>query len=162
VHWNDSVVKQDGSKSDSSALIVDFRYTNTCTNDDITMSGFLSPANGTVADDLAKGHLDGVVTVTTDPDAGPVLTATLTVSLNFVANGPAAKFHDKTKTKGGGVITISDFSSSSRPGVATGTVSGTLPLMNGPTFVNLVNGPSFTAQLEKDASGTITITKKTK
>ncbi|HEX3695273.1 MAG TPA: hypothetical protein VH374_07780 [Polyangia bacterium] len=163
VHWNNSVVKQDGTKSDSSALIVDFRYTNSCTGDDITMSGFLSPANGNVADDLSHGHLDGVVTVSTDPDLGPpFLSATLTVNINLTANGPATKFHDKSKSKDGGVITISDFSESARPGVATGTVNGTIPLMAGPKFLNLINGPSLTAQLGKDANGTITITKKTK
>ncbi|HEY2902772.1 MAG TPA: hypothetical protein VGL59_19480 [Polyangia bacterium] len=163
VHWNSSLTKQDGDKSTSSALLVDFNYVNSCTGDNLLMSGFLQPANGTEANDLSTGHVDGVVTVTTDPDVNPtVLTANLTVNVNFAANGPATSFHDKSKTKGGGVTTVSDVSGSSRPGVAHGTISGILPLMTGPKFVNLLNGPSASAQLEKDANGTITITKKTK
>jgi hypothetical protein len=163
VHWTSMLQKQDGSKSTSSALLVDFGYFNPCTGDNLTMSGFLEPANGTEANDLSTGHIDGVVTVTTDPDVTPtVLTANLTVNVNFAANGPVTSFHDKSKTKGGGVTTISDVSGSSRPGVAHGTVSGIIPLLAGPKFLNLVNGPSISAQLEKDANGTITITKKTK
>lgn len=162
-HWTNSLIKQDGDKSTSSALLVDFQYVNSCTGDNITMSGFLTPANGTEASDLSTAHVDGVVTVTTDPDVNPtVLTANLTVNLNWAANGPITSFHDKSKTKGGGVTTISDISSSSRPAVANGTVSGIIPLNGGPTFLNLVNGPSTSAQIEKDANGTITITKKSK
>src|SRR5579872_4232038 len=44
VQWNSSLIKSDGTTT-SSALLLTLRYTNTCTNDDITMSGFVFDAN---------------------------------------------------------------------------------------------------------------------
>jgi len=163
LQWNSSLTKSTGSPTtQSAAMIVSLRYTNTCTGDDITMTGFSLTPNGSEQADLSHAHVDAVVPVSTDPTLGPQLTANVTVNLNFVASGPASTVRNQSHSRDGGVLTVNDFSISSRPAVANGTVSGTLPLKAGPMFVNLVSGPSVSAQIGKDANGTIIITRKTK
>jgi len=161
VHWNSSITKLDGDKTTQPAVILDLHYVNTCTGDDLMMTGFSLDPQGSVVDDLSRGHFDAVIPVSTDPDFPPVRTATLNASIDFTATGPATTIRDQFHSRDGAVSVNSDFMVSSRPATATGSVTGTLPLASGPTFVTLVSGrPSLFAQIEKDASGTITITRK--
>ncbi len=151
------------------AIIVSLHYVDSCTGDDLTMSGFSLAPNGNVNGDLSKGHVDAVVPVSTDPELPDFRTATVTLSLNFVGNGPISKIKDHAKSRDGGVITINSFFVSSRPGVATGTATAVMPLNDPaqpgtikPKFVNLIGTPSLVATLGRDGNGTITITRKTK
>jgi hypothetical protein len=159
--WSNTLIRTDGSTYSQSAAIVSFRYVNTCTGDDLTMSGFVQNANASIATDLSKGHVDAVIPVSTSPELGPVLTATLAVSFNFTATGAATKFRNISQSRDGGVLTISNFSMSSRPASATGSANGLLPLKGGATPLNLIGAPSVSAQIGKDASGNITIIRRT-
>ena len=161
VQWNSSLIKSDGTTTLQSAVVLSLHYVDICTGDDIIMTGFALNTNGSVATDLSRGHLDAVVPVSTDPDAGPFLTSTLNVSLNLTATGPATTIRDRSHSRDGGVITMSNFLVSSRPAVASGTVTGTLPLLGGPTPLSLIAGQSVSAQIGKDANGTMTIVRKT-
>ncbi|HEX3694221.1 MAG TPA: hypothetical protein VH374_02435 [Polyangia bacterium] len=160
VQWNSSLIKSDGTTMIQSAILVSVNYVNLCTGDELTMSGFIGGANGSVATDLASGHVDAVVPVMTmpDPDTGSFVSGTVKLSLNFTATGSATTIRNRSHSRDGGVITISNFTTSSRPAVATGTCTATLPLIGGPTTVDLLGGQqSFSAQIGKDANGNLTI-----
>jgi len=163
VQWNSSLFRSSSTGTTSQAVvIVSLRYVNTCTGDSLMMSGFSLTPNGTVATDLSKGHVDAVVPVSTDPDFSPIMTATVNLSLDFTATGPLATIRNNDTSRGGGVITIDRFSTSSRPATATGSANATLPLSTGAKFVNLIGSSSLSASIGKDASGSVTIIKKTK
>jgi hypothetical protein len=159
VHWDSSLIKSDGVTTMQSALLVAIQYINLCTGDNLNMSGFVTDVNGLVATDLASGHIGATVPVTTepDPDTGEFKSGSVTVNLNFAATGSASTIRDRSHSRDGGVITISNFMVSARPAIATGSVSAVLPLAAGPTVVPMVNGPSLSAQIGKDANGSITI-----
>jgi hypothetical protein len=165
VQWNSTVIKTTGSPpTPSSTAFLTIRYVDTCSGDDLTFTGAVDNVNGSVNGDLSKGHFDGVIAVATDPDTGPQPQrfAQIHVSLNFTGSGAVTKIRDRSKSRDGAVTIINDLTISSRPASATGSVSGTLPLNTGNKFVNLISGPSVQASIGKDASGTITITRKTK
>jgi hypothetical protein len=159
--WSRNLIRSDGSTFSQSVALVSFRYVNSCTGDDLTMSGFVPNANASIATDLSKGHVDAVIPVSTSPELGPVLTANLAINFNFTATGPATKFRNISQSRDGGVLTISNFSMSSRPASATGSAVGLLPLIGGGTPLNLIGSASFAAQIGKDASGSITIIRRT-
>ncbi|HXI54926.1 MAG TPA: hypothetical protein VNO55_02630 [Polyangia bacterium] len=168
VQWNSSILRADGITRQS-AIIVNVHYVNSCTGDDLTMSGFSLTPNGTVNGDLSRGHADAVVPVSTDPELGNVRTATVTLSLNWVGSGTITKISDRSKVGDGSVTFINNFFVNSRPGVATGTATATMPLNDPkhpgtikPTFVNLIGTPSLAGSLGRDGFGTITIVRKTK
>lgn len=163
VQWNSSLFRSTSSGTTTQTTIfVLVNYVDSCSGDSLVMSGFSLMPNGTVPNDLSRGHVDAVIPVSTDPDAGPVKTATVNLSLNFTATGPITTIRNTDQSHGGGVITINNFSTSSRPATATGSASATLPLSTGPKFVNLIGTPSLSATIGKDANGTVTIMKKTK
>lgn len=163
VDWINTLINIDGSSTMQSVAFVTVHYVNTCTGDDVMMSGSVLNANGSESTDLAKGHVDAVVPVMTDPDpnTGAFVTSSVTVNLNFAATGPAQTIRDRFHSQGGGIVTMNNFLVSSRPGVATGTAVGTIPLMSGAATFDLIEGqPSASAQLEKDADGSMTIVTK--
>ncbi|HVR60959.1 MAG TPA: hypothetical protein VMU50_03625 [Polyangia bacterium] len=164
VQWNSSLTRADGTTTLQSVAFLTLHYVNTCTGDDVLYSGFALNTNGSVSTDLGHGHFDAVVPVMTDPDpeTGLFLSGTVNVSLDFTANGATATVRDHTHSKGGGVVTMNNFTVSSRPGVATGTANATLQGNNGNTFnVELIGGqPSLSASLGKDGFGSMTIVTK--
>jgi hypothetical protein len=169
VQWAELTQKINGETQNFSNVVLSIRYQNGCTGDDLIMTGIVTDVNGsgihvTVKPDLASGHLDGVVHVATDPDAPvPPNQADLAVNLNWTATGPATKTVNKSRTRDGGVVMINNFTASSRPAQASGSVSGILTLANGKKkFVNLLSDPSYQASLSKSASGSVTIVKKVK
>lgn len=177
VQWNNSITRADGVTVQS-AIFVNLHYVDSCTGSDLTMSGFaivpggIGSVSGDVNQDLTKGHATAVVPVQTDPDnpnLQPPLTATVTLSLNWVGSGAITKIKNTSKSRDGAVTTINSFYVNSRPGVANGTATAILPLNDPnhpgtikPTFVNLIGTPSLSAQLGRDGNGTITIIRKTK
>jgi hypothetical protein len=164
VQWNSSLIRADGTFTQST-VVVGIRYVNSCTGDDLLYSGFaqLTP-NGNVTADQAHGHVDAVVPVMTDPDpdTGAFLTGTVNLNLDFTATGPANTIRDRFHSKDGGVVTMNNFIVSHRPGVAVGTAHSTLQGTNNNTYnVDLIGGqPSLSADLERDASGSMTIVTK--
>ena len=177
VQWNSSITRADGVTTQS-AIVVTLHYVDSCTNSDLTMTGFavmplgIGSVNGNVNGDLSKGHADAVVPVSTDPDnpnIQPPLTATVTLNLNWVGNGTITRIKNTSRSRDGAVTTINSFFVNSRPGVANGTATAVLPLNDPahpgtikPKFVNLIGTPSLSAQLGRDGNGTITIIRKTK
>jgi hypothetical protein len=161
VQWNSSLIKTTSTGTSTQAtIVVTLHYVDTCSGDSLIMSGFSQTPNGTVSSDLSKGHVDAVIPISTDPDSVPVKTATLNLSLNFTATGPTATIRHTETSRGAAVITVNNFSISSRPATATGSASATLPLSTGAKFVNLIGTPSLSASIGKDAFGNITILKK--
>lgn len=163
MHYASMVVRGDGVTTLQSVVLVDVHYVNLCTGDDLFLSGFALSANGSVSTDLARGHVDGAVTVMTepDPDTGLYYTGTVNLNLNFTANGSTSTVRNRNHSRGGGVIEMDNFTYSSRPGVATGTAASTFQGPAGTYNVDLIGGiPSLNAQLGKDASGTMTIVTK--
>ena len=163
MQWNSSLFKADGSITMQSAIFVDLHYVNTCTGENLLMSGFAQNTNGSVSTDLASGHVDAVVPVMTDPDpdTGVVFTGSVHVNLNFTANGSTTTIRDRFHSQGGGVVFMNNFLVASRPGVATGTALSTLQGAFGVYNVELIGGqPSLSAQLGKDANGSMTIVTK--
>jgi hypothetical protein len=169
IQWAELTQKINGVTQNFSNVVLAIRYQNACSGDDLIMTGIITDVNGSgihvsVKPDLASGHLDGVVHVATDPDAPvPPNQANLAVNLNWTATGPATKTVNRSRTRDGGVVMINNFTATSRPAQASGSVSGTLTLANGKKkFVNLLSDPSFQASMSKGASGSVTIVKKVK
>jgi hypothetical protein len=167
IQWAELTQKINGVTQNFTNVVLTIRYQNGCSGDDLTMTGIVTDVSGsgihvTVKPDLSSGHLDGVVHVATDPDAPvPPNQANLAVNLNWTATGPATTTVNKSHTRDGGVVMINNFTATSRPAQASGSVSGILTLANGmKKFVNLISDPSFQASMSKSASGSVTIIKK--
>ena len=169
IQWAELTQKINGVTQNFSNVVLSIRYQNGCTGDDLIMTGIVTDVNGSgvhvsVKPDLSSGHLDGVVHVATDPDAPvPPNQADLAVNLNWTATGPATNTVNRSHSRDGGVVMINNFTASSRPAQAAGSVSGILTLANGKKkFVNLLSDPSFQASMSKSASGSVTIVRKVK
>ena len=164
VQWNSSLIRADGTFTQS-AVIVSLHYVNSCTGDNLTYTGFaLLTPNGSVSADQAHGHVDAVVPVMTDPDpdTGVFQTGTINLNLDFTATGPATTVRDRTHSRDGGIVTMNNFTISRRPGVAVGTAFATLQGINSNyNNIELIGGqPSLSAELDRDAFGSITIVTK--
>jgi len=166
IQWAELTQKINGETQNFSNVVLAIRYQNGCSGDDLIMTGVVTDVNGSgihvsVKPDLSSGHLDGVVHVATEPGAPVPNQANLAVNLNWTATGPATKTVNKSRTRDGGVVMINNFTATSRPAQAHGSVSGILTLANGKKkFVNLLSDPSFQASMSKSASGSVTIVKK--
>ena len=162
VQWNSSLFRSTGAGTTTQTTIfVTFRYVDSCTGDSLLMSGFSLSPSGSVPTNLSTGHVNAVVPVSTDPESPPVKTATVNLSLDFVATGPTKTVRNTSVSRGGGIITINNFSISSRTATASGSATATLPLSTGPKFVNLIGSPSLSASIGKDTNGSVTVIHKT-
>jgi hypothetical protein len=171
VQWGDLVQTIQSSSPPSivtqhfANIVLNVRYQNPCSGDDLVMIGVVvdpftnSAIHISQASDLSSGHLDGVIHVATDPDApGTPNQANLAVNLNWTATAPTVTTTNRSNSIEGGVITNSTFTTSARPGRASGSVSGTIHLMTGQNkFVNLLKDPSFQASISKDSSTVNTV-----
>ena len=164
VQWNSSLIRADGTVTQST-VVVSLHYVNSCTGDDLVYTGFaLLTPNGSVSADQAHGHVDAVVPVMTDPDpdTGAFQTGTITLNLDFTAAAPASTIRDRSHSRDGGVVTMNNFTFSSRPGVATGTAYATLQgIFANYNNIELLGGqPSLSASLGRDAFGSMTVVTK--
>ncbi len=163
IQWNTSLIKADGTTTLQSAIVADLHYIDGCTGDDLVLSGFALNTNGSVSTDLANGHVDAVIPVMTDPDpdTGAFQSGTLTINFNFTATGAAETIRDRSHSRDGGIVFLNNFLVSRRPGVASGTATGTLPFAAGARTVDMLHGQqSFAAQIGKDGFGSMTIITK--
>ena len=151
--WSDAITISHGVTTQS-VTFVHLNYVNSCKSESLDMTGNTFVSSGSVNGDLGKGHLSAVVPVMTDDGS---VSANVTLNLNFVGSGPITKTTNRSQSHEGNVITISNFTSQTRQGTATGSATAVFPLSR---FVNLIGTPSSSATLGRGASGAITIIKK--
>ena len=132
---------------------VEVAYSNGCTGEFFDLTGGTNQQFVQIAPDLSSATLSAVVPVTDG-----VVNANVTVNARFTANGALQRVRDNTVTRDGNTITIEHIDFQARSADMTGTsISTVLPLMAGPTLLNLSEAP-ISGQIGKDVFGTRSVT----
>jgi hypothetical protein len=133
--------------------LVDVVYSNACTGEFFELSGGTTTQTVHIANDLSSATLSAVATVT---DGGS-LSADVTMSVTWTANGPTQVAKDTIVTRDANTITVERFDFESRPADVSGTVAALLPVQGGPTDFDLSRFPEGgTVGKNRDSQRTVT------
>jgi hypothetical protein len=157
--FGSQVIQSTGAPMTTPNLLVEIHYVDFCNSDapiDTTFDGFTSAVQSSIRGDLGGATLVAQFPVT-DADGNTVL---LTINLTFTANGDIATNRDTFHSNDNGTVVNLRFSSSSRPAVATGTLSGSFSTSTGPQTLNAAATGSMAGSIGKDLNGEVVVVKK--
>jgi hypothetical protein len=134
--------------------LVEVDYANSCTGEFLSLTGGTTNQTVSIGGDLSSASLSAVVTVTDGTSSADV-----TINATWTANGDLQNAKGHFRTTDGNTTTMDKFDDVVRPAATGGTITTTLPLAAGPTFVQLDRFPEG-GTIGKDMNGERTVTKK--
>jgi hypothetical protein len=157
--FGSQVIQTTGAPMAGPNLLVEVRYVDFCNPDvliDNTFDGVTDVVQSSIRGDLGAGTLVAQLPVT------DINGTTVFVSLNltFTATGDVATTRDTFHSNDNGTVFNFRFSSSSRPAVATGTISGSFSTFTGPQTLNAAAAGSQSASIGNNLSGDVVVIKK--
>jgi len=158
--YDDAVNQTSGKPVDVPVLFADVNYVDVCStpNINMTFTGVATAVqSANVRNDLSTASLVAQIPVSD----GAGTTITLSINLTFGATADISTIRNTFHSHDAGLVFNTRSSSSSRPGILTGMLSGSFPTSGGgyQTF-NIAEFGSVDASVTKNNFGDVTIIKK--